>query len=53
MGTKGLLGTVGSWIRSAEPVVVYECRNCGATLKPKSERCPYCSHDTVAEYEIQ
>ncbi|UTF55018.1 zinc ribbon domain-containing protein [Natronosalvus rutilus] len=32
--------------------VVYECRNCGTTVDPKTSRCPHCDHDEIVEYPI-
>ena len=36
----------------ASPAVVYECRNCGLTVDPDTDRCPSCDHDAIVEYPV-
>jgi RNA polymerase subunit RPABC4/transcription elongation factor Spt4 len=32
--------------------VVVECRNCGTSVSPGTEKCPDCGEDDFTRYEI-
>lgn len=32
--------------------VVHECRQCGQTVDPDTERCPACGADGIASYPV-
>ena len=32
---------------------VYECRHCGATLRPELEECPHCERGEPVAYDIE
>lgn len=40
------------WAEYGEPTIIYECRNCGAIVKPSSEECPTCDSTEIASYEL-
>lgn len=33
--------------------IVYECRHCGATLRPEREECPHCGRGETVAYDIE
>ena len=48
MGFRGwVAGLFGDDIRE-----VYECRECGANLASREERCPYCGPTDVVRLEL-
>ncbi len=32
--------------------LVYECRNCGTTIRSPGQECPYCGPTDVVTYEL-
>jgi len=34
------------------PTVVHECRQCGRTVDPDTDRCPTCGADGIASYPL-
>lgn len=47
----GLLSTLYKQ-DSGESETLYECRDCGATVSPETERCPTCDATGIARYRF-
>lgn len=47
----GLTDLVTSFV-GGEVTRVYECRNCGATLRNGMDACPYCGPTDVVAFDV-
>ncbi|QFU84931.1 hypothetical protein [Natronorubrum aibiense] len=36
-----------------QPVVIYECRDCGTNVSADTTRCPVCDGDDIVRYSIE
>lgn len=48
---RAVLSRIAFWRES--PVVIHECRHCGATLESPESSCPYSGRSDVATYVIE
>jgi len=48
----GIRGIVARLLSGDGTVVVIECRRCGASVGPETERCPECGGTEFSQYEL-
>jgi len=48
----GVSGLISRLLSDGRPNVVVECRHCGLSVSPSTDRCPACGGREISRYEI-